>query len=117
MKKSIFLFSLLAATLCLTACGSKDFNMTFEEALEIANHSALQDILAENDNFEQDFTIAGNYNADWTNVDANISSSSKQSLIDKKSESSTTFWANITSEWESVKVDWALDIKLMIQYI
>jgi hypothetical protein len=64
MKKSIFLFGLLATTLCLTACGSKDYNMTFEEALEIANHSELQNILSENDNFEQDFTIAGNYDAD-----------------------------------------------------
>ena len=113
MKKSVFLFGLLATTLCLTACGSKDYNMTFEEALEIANHSELQNILSENDNFEQDFTIAGNYDADWTKIDANISSSSKQSLNNKNSESSTTFWANIASEWENMKVDWALDIKLV----
>jgi hypothetical protein len=64
MKKSIFLFGLLATTLCLTACGSKDYNMTFEEALETANHSALQDILAENDNFEQEFDIAGSFDKD-----------------------------------------------------
>jgi hypothetical protein len=38
--------------------------MTFEEALEIANHSELQDILAGNDNFEQNFVIAGKYDAD-----------------------------------------------------
>jgi hypothetical protein len=64
MKKSLFLLGLLTTTVCLTACGSKDYNMSFEEALEIANHSALQDILAENDNFEQSFTIAGNFDAD-----------------------------------------------------
>ncbi len=64
MKKSIFLFGLLATALCLTACGSKDYNMTFEEALETANHSALQDILAENDNFEQEFDIAGSFDKD-----------------------------------------------------
>jgi hypothetical protein len=64
MKKSLFLLGLLTTTVCLTACGSKDYNMSFEEALEIANHSVLQDILAENDNFEQSFTIAGNFDAD-----------------------------------------------------
>jgi hypothetical protein len=64
MKKSVFFFGLLATTLCLAACGSKKFNMTFEEALEIANHSALQDILSENDNFEQSFLLAGNYDSD-----------------------------------------------------
>jgi hypothetical protein len=37
--------------------------MSFEEALEIANHSALQDILTEN-NFEQNFDISGNYDTD-----------------------------------------------------
>jgi hypothetical protein len=46
MKKSFLLLGLLTTTLCLTACGSKDFNMTFEEALEVANHSELQEILA-----------------------------------------------------------------------
>jgi hypothetical protein len=38
--------------------------MTFEEALEIANHSELQDIISQNDNFEQDFSFAGNYDSD-----------------------------------------------------
>jgi len=113
MKKSLLLLWLLITGVCLTACGSKDFNMTFEEALEVANHSALQDILAQNDNFEQTFVIAGNYDSDWTKVDANISSTSKQGLTNKNSESSTQFAANITAEWETLMVDWALDIKLI----
>jgi len=113
MKKSLFLLGLLTTTVCLTACGSKDYNMSFEEALEIANHSALQDILAENDNFEQSFTIAGNFDADWTKVDANISSSSKQSTSNNNSESSTSFWANITSSGETIKVNGALDLKIV----
>jgi hypothetical protein len=64
MKKSIFLSGLVATVLCLTACGSKNFNMSFEEALEIANHSEFQNILSQNDNFEQNFDIAGNYDSD-----------------------------------------------------
>ena len=36
----------------------------FQEALEAANYSALQEILTENDNFEQNFEIAGNFNSD-----------------------------------------------------
>ena len=113
MKKTLLLLWLLTTAACLTACGSKDFDMTFEEALEIANHSELQEILGWNDNFEQTFTIAGNYDTDETKVDANISSSSKQSLTTKSSESSTQFGANITAEWETVRVDWALDAKLV----
>jgi hypothetical protein len=64
MKKSVFLLGLLTTTVCLTACGSKNFNMTFDEALEAANQSQLQEILAGNENFEQSFDIAGNYNSD-----------------------------------------------------
>ncbi|MBR7036688.1 hypothetical protein IKI14_02195 [bacterium] len=64
MKKSVFLLGLLTTTVCLTACGSKNFNMTFEEALDAANHSELQEILAGNENFEQSFDFEGNYNAD-----------------------------------------------------
>jgi len=63
MKKSLFLLGLLTTTLCLTACGSKNFNMSFEEAVETANHSALQNILSQNDTFEQALAIAGNYDA------------------------------------------------------
>ena len=64
MKKSLLLLGLLTTAVCLSACGSKNFNMTFEEALEAANYSALQEILTENDNFEQNFEIAGNFNSD-----------------------------------------------------
>ena len=113
MKKSFFLLGLLTTAVCLSACGSKDFNMSFEEALEIANHSELQEVLAWNDNFEQAFIIAGNYAAEWTSVDANVSSTSKQSLVNKNSESSTQFNANITSSWETIKANWALDIKFV----
>ncbi len=114
MKKSIFLLGLLAISgICLTACGSKNYEMSFEDALKASMHSEFQDILAQNDSFEQNFDIAGNYDSDWTKVDANISSSNKQSITNKNSESSTSFWANITSEWQTVKVDWALDLKLV----
>ena len=113
MKKSLFLLGLLTSTVCLTACGSKTFEMSFEDALEIASRSELQDILAWNDNFEQSFNIAGNFDSDWTKIDANLSSNSKQSLNNKNSDSSLNFWANITSEGETIKANWALDIKLV----
>ena len=112
MKKSFLLLGLLTTTLCLTACWSKNYNMSFEEALEIANHSALQDILTEN-NFEQNFDISGNYDTDWTKVNADISSNSKQNLDKKMSESSTKFTADITSSWEIIKANWKLDIKMI----
>lgn len=113
MKKSIFLFSLLAATLCLSACGSKNFNMTFEEAVEVASHSALQDVLASSDNFEQKFDISGKYNSEWNVIDARINSNGKQNKTSNNSETSTSFDVNITAEWESAKINWALDLKVV----
>ena len=115
MKKSILCFGLLAvASLCLTACdNSKDYTMSFEEAVNVANHSALQDIISQNDNFEQNVVVAGNYDVDWNKVDANIASISKKNSVNNQSESSITFWVNITSEWETLKVDWALDTKVI----
>jgi len=112
MKKSFLLLGLLTTTICLTACWSKNYNMSFEEALEIANHSALQDILTEN-NFEQNFDISGNYDTDWTKVNADIALNSKQNLDKKISESSTKFTADIASSWEIIKANWKLDIKMI----
>ena len=112
MKKFVFLFGLLSTTVLLSACGSKDFKMSFEEALEIANHSKLQTILAENHNFEQNFDISSNFDTKWTKVDANIVSNSKQSIDNTNSESSTKFNANITVSGEVFKIDWTLDLKM-----
>lgn len=113
MKKSVLLFGLLSTAVCLAACGPKNFDMSFEEALEIANHSALQDVLAQNDNYEQSFDISGNFEAEWNKVDAHLSSDSKQSSDSKFSESSLKLTAGLTSSWKTVKLDWALDIRLV----
>lgn len=113
MKKSILLLGLLISTICLTACGSKNFNMSFEEALDAANYSKLQDIFAESNNFQQSFKISGNYNSGWNNVDADISSESKQNTINNNSESTTNFDININNKdsWNT-KINWILNIKL-----
>lgn len=113
MKKFVFLFGLLITSISLTACGSKNFNMSFDEALEIANHSELQEILAGNENFEQSFDIAGNLSSEWNKIDANILTTSKQNINNNKSESSIKFNANITTQWETMKLDWVLDLKLV----
>ena len=112
MKKSLLLLGLLTSAVCLTACGSKTFEMSFEEALDIASHSEFQDILTQGDNIEQDFNIAGNFDSEWTKIDANISSNTKENVSKKNSESSTKFAANITASWETIKLDWELDMKL-----
>lgn len=87
--------------------------MSFDEALEIANHSELQEILAGNENFEQSFDIAGNLSSEWNKIDANILTTSKQNINNNKSESSIKFNANITTQWETMKLDWVLDLKLV----
>ena len=114
MKKSFLLLGLLTTTICLTACWSKNFNMSFEEALQTANHSILQDILSENENFEQSFEISGSYDSEWSNIDANLSSDSKQNISNNNSESSTNFDVNIKSKNnDKTKITWTLDLKLV----
>ena len=115
MKKSAFLLGLLAiASLCLTACGnSKDYTMSFDEAYDIANHSALQDILINTENFQQAFNLSTNID-NWENrMDINLQSNSKQNLWNSKSESVTTFDVNIKADDTNVLINWALDIKLL----
>lgn len=107
------MLGLFTTTVCLTACWSKDFNMSFEDALEAANYSELQNILAQNENFEQNFDISGKYDFNGTKVNADISLNSKQNLQNKNSESSTKFTANISSSGETIKTNWALNIKLV----
>ena len=115
MKKSVFLLWLLTiAGICLTACGSKNYEMSFDEALEIASHSAFQDILSNNGNVQQDFNFATNVDAEWTNIIANIQSSSKQNTEANKSDSTIKFDVKISNEEAgNIKVNWDLNIKLI----
>ena len=86
--------------------------MSFEEALEIANHSTLQDALSENNTFEQTFDISGNLDSEGTKLDASISSKSKQNTSNKTSESSNIFNVNLTNSGETTKINWTLDTKV-----
>lgn len=115
MKKSAFLLGLLAiASLCLTACGnSKDYNMSFDEAYDAANHSAIQDILLNSDNFQQSLDLSTNID-NWANKMAiTLQSNSKQNIENNKSESATNFDVNIDAEGTIVLITWTLDLKLL----
>ena len=115
MKKSAFFLGLLAITsLCLTACdNSKDYTMSFEEAVDTANHSALQDILINTENFQQSLDLSTNID-NWTSkITVNLQSNSKQNLENSKSESSTTFNVNINSDESDIIVKWDLNTKLV----
>ena len=115
MKKSIFLLGLLTiAGITLTACGSKSYEMPFDEALEIASHSALQNILSNNENVQQDFSITTSFDAAGTNIAANIETSSKESTKTKESEASVKFDVNANSEENgNIKLNWKLDIRII----
>ena len=113
MKKSALLFGLLTTVACLTACGSKNFNMSFEEALKIANHSELQEILLNAENFEQNLDLSTNFANEWAKTSISLHSNSKQNIKDYKSESSTTFDVDIDSNESKLNIDWGLDIKFV----
>lgn len=114
MKKSIFLFGLLTvAGVCLAACGSKNYEMSFEEALKIANHSELQEILLNAENFEQNLDLSTNFANEWAKTSISLHSNSKQNIKDYKSESSTNFDVEIDSNDSKMNIDWNLDIKLI----
>ena len=115
MKKSAFLLGLLAMTsLFLTACdNSKDFTMSFEDAIDTANHSALQDILLNNENFQQSLDLSTNID-NWTNkIAVDLQSNSKQNLDNNKSESSTTFDVNVNTDESNFLVKGNLELKFL----
>ena len=98
MKKSALFLGLLAvASLCLTACGnSKDYTMSFEEAVDAANHSAFQDILSNNENFQQSLNLATNFDNWWNKLDINLKSDSKQCNISK------SYFSRLNMKWRCV---------------
>ncbi len=118
MKKSIFLLWLLAVPICLTACGEKnDFDMSFEEAIDTVTHSELSNIMADAENYEQNFKISSNFSRAENNVKANVvfSTNSKQNI--KDSEWETKISLNVDASWvgdeweENVKINWEAIIK------
>lgn len=114
MKKSVlFLWLLTMVSLCITGCNSKDYTMSFEDAVDATNNSALQDILLNNENFQQTFDIATTINSESNKIDASLQANSKQNLENKKSESTTTFNVNINEDDSDLTITWALDIKLV----
>ena len=114
MKKSAIFLGLLAITsLCLTACGSKNYTMSFDEAVETANRSALQDILANSENIQQVFDLSTNIE-NWDNkMVISLQTDSKQNLWNNQSLSSTTFDVDVNAEDTNVLVKWALDMRLL----
>lgn len=101
-------------SLFLTACdNSKDFTMSFEDAIDTANHSALQDILLNNENFQQSLDLSTNID-NWTNkIAVDLQSNSKQNLDNNKSESSTTFDVNVNTDESNFLVKGNLELKFL----
>ena len=114
MKKSVFLLGLLTTTVCLTACGSKNYEMSFDEALEAVSSSVFQEILSDNENVQQTFDIATNINNSWTNVVASIQTDSKQNTKANKSDSSIKINLNVR-DWgnSNLDVNGSLNMKMV----
>ena len=114
MKKSVLLLWLLTmVSLCITWCNTKDYTMSFEDAVDATNNSALQDILLNNENFQQTFDVTTTFTSESSKIDASLQANSKQNLDNKKSESTTTFNVNINADDSDLTITWALDLKLI----
>ena len=114
MKKSVlFLWLLTMVSLCITGCNSKDYTMSFEDAVDATNNSALQDILLNNENFQQTFDVTTTFTSESSKIDASLQANSKQNLDNKKSESTTTFNVNINADDSDLTITWTLDLKLV----
>ncbi len=114
MKKSIFLLGLLTiAGISLTACGSKSYEMSFEDAVEVVNHWALQEALSGNDITQQTFDISTDIENEWTKIVASVKSDNKQDAKDNLLDSSTNFDVTISSEGSDLKINWNLAVKMV----
>lgn len=87
--------------------------MSFEDALELASHSSIQDIMANADNAEQSVSVAWSYNKDDTKVDVKLNSNSKQNLKDIQSESNISVDLKIQEKENKLDLKWDLDIKFI----
>ena len=104
---------MLVMAVCLTACGSKNYEMSFDEAIETVSHSNLQNIISNNDYFQENFNILTNFNNSWSNISANIETQSQQSKKDNTADSSINFEAKINDDTTNMDIDWNIDLKLV----
>ena len=116
MKKSTFILAMVSLmTLCLTACGKP--NMSFEEAIDTATHSELSNLMANAENYEQNFKISTYFSRAEDNVKANIVFSTDSKHNVKDSEWETKISLKIDASWvvdekeENVKINWEAIIK------
>ena len=116
MKKSTVILGIVSVmTLCLTACGKP--NMSFEEAIDNVTHSELKEIMANAENYEQNFNISSNFSVKEDNVEAKISLSTNSKQNVKNSEWETKISLKVDASWdgdewrENIKLDWEAVIK------
>ena len=116
MKKSTAILGIVSImTLCLTACGKP--NMSFEEAIDNVTHSELKEIMANAENYEQNFNISSNFSVKEDNVDAKVSLSTNSKQNVKNSEWETKISLKVDASWdgdewrENIKLDWEAVIK------
>lgn len=85
MKKSTIVLGMVSVmVLCLAACGKP--KMSFEEAVDAVAHSEIQDMMANAENYEQNFKVSSDFSRSEDNVQANVifSTNSKQNVKDSE---------------------------------
>ena len=116
-KTAVILGAISMVTLCLAACGKP--NMSFEDAVDAVSHSEIGEMMANAENYEQNFSISSNFSLEEDNVDASISFStnSKQNVKDSEWESKISIKIDASwdgDEWrENIKIDWEAMIKYL----
>jgi len=118
MKKSTIVLGMVSVmVLCLAACGKP--KMSFEEAVDAVAHSEIQDMMANAENYEQNFKVSSDFSRSEDNVQANVifSTNSKQNVKDSEWETKISFKIDASwdgDEWrENIKIGWDAIIKYL----
>lgn len=114
MKKIILSFYLLVSAVILSACGSNEFNMTFDEAVQTSKNNQFFNFLADSDKVEQNFDFSTKVeDEDWNNLNLTIKSDSKQNLSEAIAQSNISIDANFWNKEVNSIINWDIDIRII----
>lgn len=111
MKKCLLLGLLTIPVLCLTACWTKTYEMSFEDAINAANKdSELQDLILSSDSIEQSFNASSFTEISGANIDVNVNYNEKKTA--SKALSDWTLSLGLNLKWDTnASLNLAIDTK------
>ena len=112
MKKNLLLGLLTLSTLWLAACGTKHYEMSFEDAVNASNNrnQELANLLLNSDYIEQSFNLSSSESENDSSIDINVNSNTKKAIGQMLSEWVLNLALNL--KWATnANINWTIETK------